>query len=113
MFHKHKFGRKFYNKNSNVDWVARIIFDKLKNNTNMKLNEVVPYVRLRFATKIIGCMAFKARQLARKDVEGDSTKQYSLLWSYGAEMIFSTGLISNRRKLLTKLRLRTKPRLSI
>lgn len=45
-----KYGRKILNKNASIYWVFRIIVDKLKNNTNMKLNEVVAYERLRFAT---------------------------------------------------------------
>ncbi|CAI8610184.1 unnamed protein product [Vicia faba] len=86
LFQKHKYGRKFFNKNANADWVSRVIIDKLKNNSGMKLNEVVADVRLRFAIEIIRCKAFKARQLARKVVEGDSAKQYSMLWSDGAEL---------------------------
>lgn len=68
LFQKHKYGRKFFNKNVNVDWVARVVVDMLKNNSTMKLNEVEADVRPRFATEITGCMAFKARQLARKVV---------------------------------------------
>ncbi|XP_058764112.1 uncharacterized protein LOC131637534 [Vicia villosa] len=86
LIQKHKCGRKFFNKNANADWVSRIIVDKLKNNSGMKLNEIVSDVRLRFATEITGCRAFKARQIARRVVEGDSAKQYSMLWSYGAEL---------------------------
>ncbi|XP_058739575.1 uncharacterized protein LOC131611665 [Vicia villosa] len=86
LYAKHKCGRKFFNKNANADWVSRVIVDKLKNNSGMKLNEVVADVRLRYSTEITGCRAFKARQLARKVVEGDSAKQYSMLWSYGAEL---------------------------
>ncbi|KAI5415880.1 hypothetical protein KIW84_041062 [Lathyrus oleraceus] len=52
----------------------------------MRLNEVVADVRLRFAIEITGCMAFKARQLARQVVEGDLSKQCTLLWSYGTEL---------------------------
>ncbi|CAI8619654.1 unnamed protein product [Vicia faba] len=44
-----------------------------------------PYV-IRYATKIPGCRAFKARQIARQIVEGESSKTFSLLWSYGAEL---------------------------
>ncbi|CAI8616634.1 unnamed protein product [Vicia faba] len=85
-FQKHKCGRKFFNKNANADWVSRVIIVKLKNNSTMKLNELVADVRLRFATEITRCRTFKARQLARKIVEGDSTKQYNMLWSYEAEL---------------------------
>lgn len=52
----------------------------------MKLNDVVADVRLRHATKISGCREFKARLVARQIVEGDSSKQYSFLWSYGVEL---------------------------
>ncbi|CAI8619534.1 unnamed protein product [Vicia faba] len=39
--------------------LARMIVENLKNNNNMKLNEVVVDVRLRFANETIGCRAFK------------------------------------------------------
>lgn len=52
----------------------------------MWLNEVVADVRLRFGIEITSCMAFKAMQLARQVVEGDSSKQCTLLWSYGTEL---------------------------
>lgn len=63
-----------------------MIVDKLKNNSSMKLNEVVTDVRLGFAIEITGYRAFKVRQLSKKIVEGDSAKQYSMLWSYDAEL---------------------------
>ncbi|KAI5446269.1 hypothetical protein KIW84_014203 [Lathyrus oleraceus] len=52
----------------------------------MKLNEVGADVRLRYATEIRCYRYFKAIKLARQIVEGESSKQYSLLWSYGAEL---------------------------
>ncbi|XP_058742407.1 uncharacterized protein LOC131614886 [Vicia villosa] len=52
----------------------------------MKLNEVVADIRSRYSPKIPGCRAFKARQIARQIVEGDSSNQFSMLWSYGADL---------------------------
>lgn len=52
----------------------------------MKLNEVVADVKLRYATEIPSCKVFKVRQLARQIIEGDSSKQYNLLWSYSVEL---------------------------
>ncbi|KAI5384574.1 hypothetical protein KIW84_071541 [Lathyrus oleraceus] len=86
LFHKHKCGRRFFNKSVKVEWVAKVIIDGSKNNTKMKLNEVVAYVRLRCATEIPYCIAFKARQLARQVVERDYNKKYNLFWSYGVEL---------------------------
>ncbi|KAI5429474.1 hypothetical protein KIW84_034169 [Lathyrus oleraceus] len=60
---------KFFNKNAYADLVAKMIIDKLKNNTKMKLHEVVADVRLRFVTEIIGYKAFKDTKLARKVIK--------------------------------------------
>ncbi|XP_058784220.1 uncharacterized protein LOC131658989 [Vicia villosa] len=86
LYAKHKCGRKFFNKSAKTEWVAKFIVDGMKNNTKMKLNEVVADVRLRYATEIPEYSAFRARQIARQIVEGDPSKQFSLLWSYGAEL---------------------------
>ncbi|KAI5396920.1 hypothetical protein KIW84_062946 [Lathyrus oleraceus] len=47
------------------------------NTFKLKINRPEPGLQLR---------AFKAIQIGRQIVEGDSSKQYSLLWSYGAEL---------------------------
>ncbi|XP_058783323.1 uncharacterized protein LOC131658000 [Vicia villosa] len=86
LFDKHKCGRQFFNKSAKAEWVAKVIIDGLKNNSKMKLNEVVADIRSRYSTEIPGCRAFKARQISRQIVEGDSSKQFSMLWSYGAEL---------------------------
>ncbi|KAI5446061.1 hypothetical protein KIW84_014053 [Lathyrus oleraceus] len=87
LFHKDKCGRWFFNKSAKAKWVTKVIVNGLKNNTKMKLNEVVTNVRLRYVTKVPYCRAFKARKLAREIVEEDSSKQYNLLWSYSSELV--------------------------
>ncbi|KAI5430024.1 hypothetical protein KIW84_034559 [Lathyrus oleraceus] len=72
-------------KSAKAKWVAKVTVNGLKNNTKIKLNEVVVDMRLRYTTEIAGCRAFKERQLARQIVEGHSRKQFNFLWSYGAE----------------------------
>lgn len=52
----------------------------------MVLNEVMSHVRIRFTTEITTCRDFKSRQFAQI-IEGDSSKQYSFLRSYGVELI--------------------------
>ncbi|KAI5396455.1 hypothetical protein KIW84_062608 [Lathyrus oleraceus] len=85
-FSKNDAIRKFFNKSAKAEWIDKMTVDNLKNNNKMKLNELVSNVRLRFATEITGCRAFKARWIARQIIEGGSSKQYSLLWSYEAEL---------------------------
>lgn len=67
-----------------MDWVVKVIVDRTKKNNKMKLNDVVADVRVRYATEILGCGAFNVRHISRQVVEGDSSKQCCLLWSYGA-----------------------------
>ncbi|XP_058767567.1 uncharacterized protein LOC131641278 [Vicia villosa] len=86
LFAKHKCGRQFFNKSAKAEWVAKVIVDRMKNCSKMKLNDVIEDVRVRYATEIPGCKAFKARQISKRVMEGDSSKQHSLLWSYGAEL---------------------------
>ncbi|KAI5418497.1 hypothetical protein KIW84_042934 [Lathyrus oleraceus] len=52
LFAKHKRGRQFFNKSANAEWVAKVIVGGLKNNTKMKLSEVVADVRLGYAIEI-------------------------------------------------------------
>jgi hypothetical protein len=83
---KHDCGKRFNSKSAKSAWVATVIVDRLKNNPKMKLNEIVAEVRTRFSIDIPTGRAFKARQIARRIMEGDASKQYSLLWSYSAEL---------------------------
>lgn len=79
-------GRVFNNKNAKAKWVAEKIVDKLKSNPKQTLTVIVDEMRIKYATGIKMCTAEKARYLARVVIEGNSSKQYSLLWSYSAEL---------------------------
>lgn len=47
-----------------------MIVDNLKNNNKMRLNEIVSNIRLRFATEITSCRAFKLDKLLDKLYKG-------------------------------------------
>ena len=83
---KHTYGKVFDNKNANSKWVARVMTDKFRSNSNIQLKDIVDDIRRTYATGITMSRAFKARKLAKEVVEGDATKQYTLLWSYAAEL---------------------------
>ncbi|CAL5202057.1 unnamed protein product [Lathyrus oleraceus] len=74
LFTKHKCGRQFLNKSAKAEWVSKVIINGFKNNIKMKLNNVVAYVRLRYATAIPCYGAFTARHISRHIIEGDSSK---------------------------------------
>ncbi|CAK8570035.1 unnamed protein product [Lathyrus sativus] len=101
LFVNHKCGRRFFNKSAKAEWVGKVIVDGLKNNSRMRLSEVVADVRQRYATEIPGCRAFKARQITRHIVEEDSSKKFSLLWSYAAELRMAS--IGNTFKINTNV----------
>ncbi|RDY00400.1 hypothetical protein CR513_16421, partial [Mucuna pruriens] len=83
---KHNCGRVFANKNAKSKWISKQLVDKLKSNSKLTLNEIIDDMRITFSTDITLSRAFKAKQLVREVVEGDASKQYSLLWSYSAEL---------------------------
>lgn len=47
---------------------------------------MVSDVRIKYTIEIPSCKPFKVRELARKFVERDYGKQYSLLWLYDVEL---------------------------
>ena len=63
-----------------------MIVDMVKSNPKISVHEIVDYMKNTYAVGIKACAAAKARSLAREVVEGDSSKQFSLLWSYCAEL---------------------------
>jgi len=83
---KHICGMVIENKNAKSKWVAKKILGRMKNDNDIKLNQVAGEVRTRYSTEIPACRAFRGRQIARQLVEGDSSCQHSLLWSYSAEL---------------------------
>jgi len=83
---KHTCGMVIENKNAKSEWVAKKILGRMNNDNDMKLDQVINEVRTRYSIEIPTCRAFRARQIARQLVEGDSSRQYSLLWSYSAEL---------------------------
>ncbi|KAK7361174.1 hypothetical protein VNO77_03220 [Canavalia gladiata] len=86
LFGKHTCGRIFDNKNANSKWVAKVVVDKFRTASKLTLTEIIEDVRKNYSAGITGWRAFKARQFAREMVEGDATKQYTLLWSYSAKL---------------------------
>ncbi|KAK7244700.1 hypothetical protein RIF29_39526 [Crotalaria pallida] len=82
----HTCGRVFDNKNAKTKWVAKKMVNKFINNVNLSLNEVIDEIRTGFQAGITGYRAFAARKMAREALDGDAMKQYSMLWSYAAEL---------------------------
>ncbi|KAJ1426386.1 hypothetical protein SESBI_10411 [Sesbania bispinosa] len=83
---RHTYGRVCGNNNAKAGWVAKAVVNRLKSNNKVTLKEVVEDIRTTYSTGITISRAFKARQIVRGVVEGDSSKQYTLLWSYSAEL---------------------------
>ena len=94
---KHKCGRSFKSKNAKASWVSKVIEDKMKFHSKMNIAEIVSDIKTNYSVEIPAWRALRARQLAKKAVEGDAIKQYSLLWSYSAEL--KKAGLGNRCKL--------------
>lgn len=83
---RHTCGRVFANKNAKSKWVAKGVMDRIMGGSDVSLAEIIQDVRRNYATGITVWSAWKAKQIARGIVEGDALKQYTLLWSYCAEL---------------------------
>ena len=83
---QHTCGRVFDNKNANSKWVAKVMVDKLRNNSKVTIRDIIGEIRGSYSTRITKWRALRAKQIASGIVEGEATKQYSLLWSYSAEL---------------------------
>ncbi|XP_057429555.1 uncharacterized protein LOC130722743 [Lotus japonicus] len=82
----HTCARVFNNKNATSKFVAKKLVEKLRGSRTMRLNDVVDEMRLGFSTGITRYRAWKGRQLALQIVEGDASKQYTLLYKFSAEL---------------------------
>ncbi|XP_057452742.1 uncharacterized protein LOC130744588 [Lotus japonicus] len=82
----HSCVRVFNNKNATSKFVAKKLVEKLRGSRTMRLNDVVDEMRLGFSTGITRYRAWKGRQLALQVVEGDASKQYTLLYKFSVEL---------------------------
>lgn len=82
----HTCGRVFNNKSATSSWVAKKVVDKMRGSRKMKINDVVEEIRIGFSTGITRYKAWKARKMALEMVEGDASRQYSLLYRFSAEL---------------------------
>ncbi|GAU09980.1 hypothetical protein TSUD_391720 [Trifolium subterraneum] len=83
---KHDCVRVFDNKSAKSEWIAGAIVERMKSNGDMSIKEGIADMRIRFSIAITFSRAAKARKLAKKLVDGDADRQYSLLWSYSEEL---------------------------
>lgn len=82
-------------------------FWHIEEKLRMKLIEVVANIKTIYFIEISECRAFKIWKFERKVVEGDSSEQYSLLWSYSVEFRrTSIGNTCNLERLCSDLQSR-------
>ncbi|KAJ1415929.1 Transposase, MuDR, plant [Sesbania bispinosa] len=76
----HTCGRVLNNKNAKSKWVATKVADRFRSGQGVRLVDIIGDIRTGYAAGISVAVAWKAKKLAKKMVEGDTAKQYSLLW---------------------------------
>ena len=82
----HQCARVFNNKNANIEWVSKVVMDKFRNVGNMSANEIMDDIKKSHNIEISPWTALQAKHRALDVLEGDATKQYSLLFDYMAEL---------------------------
>ncbi|KAJ1390481.1 hypothetical protein SESBI_37382 [Sesbania bispinosa] len=75
----HTCGRVFNNKNAKSKWVAKAIADKFRSGQNVRLADIIGDIRTTYAAGISVAVAWRAKKIAKKLVDGDAEKQYNML----------------------------------
>ncbi|XP_058761902.1 uncharacterized protein LOC131657970 [Vicia villosa] len=82
----HSCARVLNNKSANSKWVSKLVVEKRKSMGKVKVSEIMSEMRMKYAVGITKGKAWRAQCLAEEIVEGDATRQYTMLWRYAAEL---------------------------
>lgn len=83
---KHTCGRVYNNKNETSAWIAKVVAWKFQSHGDIKVSEVMTDLQQEYSVGVTHWRAWKGRVIAKEIVEGDATKQYTMLWAYSAEL---------------------------
>ncbi|KAK2456219.1 hypothetical protein QL285_003603 [Trifolium repens] len=79
--------RTLNNRFATSKWVSKSVVKKLMVTDKVKVTDIMQDMRSSYSVGISFNRAWKARMRAKDIVEGDATKQYSLLWRYAEELM--------------------------
>jgi len=82
----HTCARVTKNKSVSSKWVAKDVIKKLHSDKKINIHTIMNDMRIEHAVGITKGRAWKAKQIAKPVVEGDASRQYSMLWRYAAEL---------------------------
>ena len=83
----HTCGRVTKNRSAKSKWVANfVVVNKLQTNEKVTIKDIMKDMRKNYSVDITKGMAWKATQIAKRIVDGDANRQYSMVWRYAAEL---------------------------
>ena len=77
---KYTCGSVFNNETTNSKWMAKKVVEKLLTTKKVRLNDIGNEMRRTYFTRVIVSQAWRTKKMAKDEVEGDATKQYSLFY---------------------------------
>jgi len=83
---RHRCGRVFINKNTNKDWIGKVLMDRFVDVGNMIVNQIIDEVKKTYNIGITPWRAGKAKQIAMDCMVRDGQCQYGLLYDYVVEL---------------------------
>lgn len=67
--------------------MAKVLVNKMKATTSdITLKDIVGEIRCNYSAGITMSKAWRAKAIAKREIEGDAQKQYSQLWSYASKL---------------------------
>ncbi|KAH7846360.1 hypothetical protein Vadar_012997 [Vaccinium darrowii] len=94
----HNCGRVWTNRLMNSSWLARIYFDDIRINPNLKVSEFVEKVSFQFKCKVSVNQCYNAKHKVLRKLEGSQEEQYAKLWDYCHEIVRSNPGLENAIK---------------
>lgn len=74
------------NESANSKWVSKVQVEKRNSSGKDKVSYIMVEFRRKYSVGIIKGRAWWAKHIGEEIIEGNSTKQYLILWSYVAEL---------------------------
>ncbi|XP_058756990.1 uncharacterized protein LOC131630222 [Vicia villosa] len=82
----HTCSRVLNNKSANSKWVSKVVVEKRHQSGKVKVSDLMAELRSKYLVGISKGRAWRAKHMAEKIIEGDCSKQYSMLYNYAAEL---------------------------
>lgn len=82
----HTCARVLKNRSAKSKWVAKCVVNKMQTCEKVRIDDIMQDMRKNYSVGITPGSAWKAKEIAKGIVEGDTARQYAMIWRYETEL---------------------------